>query len=148
MLTVVIDSNVAAKTFSEEPDAVQGIALLRTCVVRNIRILVPDMFAYEIAAIANKKAYPIEPVLGFFRETMDALMDVRFPSADAWLQANDICQQGNAKSGYPPIYDSVYHAMAIIENGTDWEIRTIRKEEKKEKPMLSPEMKRALGITK
>ncbi|MDA1065846.1 MAG: hypothetical protein O3C43_05025 [Verrucomicrobia bacterium] len=35
-----------------------------------------------------------------------------------------------------------------IENGTEWEIRTIRKEVKKEKPKNSPEMKKALGITK
>ena len=39
------------------------------------------------------------------------------PTRGHWAVAQKISENGNLKSGYPAMYDSVYHAMAIEGRG-------------------------------
>jgi predicted nucleic acid-binding protein len=39
------------------------------------------------------------------------------PERLTWLNSEHICQNGHEKSGYPTMYDSIYHAMAILNEG-------------------------------
>lgn len=88
MSTVVLDACVAAKTFINEPDSPEAVKLISACVKSKIQISVPDIFKYEISQIAVKKDCVPDNIL-----------------------------HGHEKSGFPTMYDSVYHAMAIINDG-------------------------------
>lgn len=49
------------------------------------------------------------------RKTMLTLVT---PNRSAWLLAEKIAKAGHANSGFPSIYDSIYHALAIGASGT------------------------------
>ena len=117
MTKIVLDACVAAKIFIDEPDSQEAINLISTCVKENIQIIAPDIFKYEIAQIAVKKSVSLDKVLTLFEEAIFKLIDMQSPNRFIWLQGEYICQNGHEKSGFPTMYDSVYHAMAIINDG-------------------------------
>jgi len=117
MKTVVVDANVVAKTFAREADAPQAISFLRVCVAEKVNIIAPDLFRYEIAQIAIRKKHALENVADLLEEHISVLVDLQPPKRSVWLQAEKICLDGHVKSGFPSLYDSIYHAMAIVEGG-------------------------------
>lgn len=118
MQTLVIDSNIGAKLFTQEEDSQQAVDLFSAGVLRKFSFIVPELFKYEIASIAYRKRIPLEPVLEFFDEQVDQVITYTKPSSHTWLQAEKIAQDGNNKSGFPAMYDSIYQALAIEHNGT------------------------------
>lgn len=117
MNTIVVDANVIAKTFIEEYDSKSAIDFLRACVSKKIRILAPTIIQYEVAHIALKKGVSLDKVIRLFEQHIAVLVDIKIPDRFTWLQSEKICKQGHKKSGFPSMYDSIYHAMAIIEDG-------------------------------
>lgn len=117
MTKIVLDACVVAKTFIDEPDSQEAVNLIIACVKENIQITAPDIFKYEIAQIAIKKSVSLDKVLTLFEEAIFKLIDMQSPNRFIWLQGEHICQNGHEKSGFPTMYDSVYHAMAIINDG-------------------------------
>ncbi len=117
MNTVVIDACIAAKTFAQEADSPEALELLRACVKNNIPMIAPDLMKYEIAQIALKKSFAMDKVIHLFEDAIFTLVEMHNPDRFTWLQAESICQKGHEKSGYPTMYDSIYHAMAIIKDG-------------------------------
>lgn len=117
MKNIVLDACVAAKTFIDEPDSQDAINLIKACVQNNISITAPNIFSYEIAQIAVKKSISLEQVLTLFETALFKLTDLQIPNKSIWLQAEYICRCGHKKSGFPTMYDSIYHAMAIINDG-------------------------------
>ena len=117
MTKIILDACVAAKTFIDEPDSQEAVNLIISCVKENIQITAPDIFKYEIAQIAVKKSVPLDKVLTLFEEAIFKLIDMQTPNRFIWLQGEYICRNGHEKSGFPTMYDSVYHAMAIINDG-------------------------------
>ncbi len=59
----------------------------------------------------------LDDILRLFEDAIFRLVDMRSPDRFIWLQAEQICKHGHKKSGFPTMYDSVYHAMAVINNG-------------------------------
>jgi N-acetylneuraminic acid mutarotase len=57
-------------------------------------------------------------VTSLFDESVLRLINLESPDRFTWLQAEKICQSGHEKSGFPSMYDSIYHAMAIVRGGT------------------------------
>ena len=117
MSTVVLDACVAAKTFINESDSPEAVKLISACVKSKIQISAPDIFKYEISQIAVKKDCVLDDILHLFEDAIFKLIDMQDPNRFVWLQAEKICQHGHEKSGFPTMYDSVYHAMAIINDG-------------------------------
>ena len=117
MTTLVIDSNIGAKLFTQEADSQQAVDLFEAGVKNKFSFVVPELFKYEIANIAYRKKIPLEPVITFFDEQVDKVLDYVKPSTHAWLKAEEIAQDGHEKSGYPSMYDSIYQAMAIESGG-------------------------------
>ena len=117
MNIVVIDANVIAKTFIAEPDSEQAMACLQACVAKKISMIAPDILKYEIMQIAIRKQCSLEAVISLFDEHISTLIELRQPNHSSWLEAEKISQYGHEKSGFPYIYDSIYHAMAIVEQG-------------------------------
>ncbi len=117
MTTLVIDSNIGAKLFTQETDSQKAVDLFEAGVKKQFSLIVPELFKYEIASIAYYKRIPLEPVLHLFDEQIDRILNYVKPSTRAWLKAQEIAQDGNHKSGFPSMYDSIYHAMAIELDG-------------------------------
>lgn len=114
MNNIVLDACVAAKTFIEEPDSADAVNLIRACVTNHIQITAPDIFKYEIAQISVKKSVSLDGVLKLFEGAIFKLIDMKKPDHFTWLQGEHICKTGHEKSGYPTMDDSIYHAMAIL----------------------------------
>lgn len=117
MKPIILDACVAAKLFIQEHDSPDALELIRSCFDANIPIIAPDLLKYELVQVAIKKQCTLGDVLQLFDESIFKLIVTKEPDRFVWLQAEQICQKGHQKSGYPTIYDSVYHAMAIIQDG-------------------------------
>lgn len=117
MTTLIIDSNIGAKLFTQEADSQQAVDLFSAGVLHKYQFIAPELFKYEIASIAFRKRLPLEPILDFFDEQVDKVVSYVKPSTLTWLKAEEIAQSGNDKSGFPAMYDSIYQALAIEHNG-------------------------------
>ena len=117
MNTVVVDAKAITKTFTKEPDSQVALDFLRACVSERVQIVAPDLILYEVAQIAVKIGIPLDQVISLFEDHISTLIELKTPDRFAWLQSEKICQSGHEKSGFPSMYDSIYHAMAIIEDG-------------------------------
>ena len=118
MKTLIIDASIGAKLFIQEDDSQQAIDLFEASVRHSLSLVVPELFKYEITSIAHRLHVPLEPVLRFFDDQVDKLLSYQKPSMSAWLKAEEIAKKGHKKSGYPSMYDSIYHALAIEHDGT------------------------------
>lgn len=113
MQTIIIDANVGAKLFIQETDSQLAIELFEHCVTNSHNIVVPELFKYEIASIANRQNLPMGVVMSFFDAEVDTILNYIKPTIEDWQIAETIAQTGHLKSGYPSMYDSIYHAIAI-----------------------------------
>ena len=113
---IVLDSCVFNKLFLQEPGSQQALDLINTLTEKDINVIAPGLFVYEVLAIAQLNDYPAEQVNALitgFEETRLKLID---PDITCIEKAFDICKTGHIKSGFPSFYDAVYHALAILNN--------------------------------
>lgn len=111
--TVVIDANVAVKMLHAEADTEVAKAFFRSCIENEVKIVVPELFLYEVVNVCHRVKVNIEDVLRFYKGLKSSLLTVTSPNGDAWKRAQVISREGNEKSGFPDIYDSIYHAIAL-----------------------------------
>jgi len=117
MKTIIVDSNVIAKIFVEEEDSQQAVNFFRSCLAKGFQVQAPDLLKYEIAQITLRKKLSMNEVMVFFEDHISVLVELTSPDHSVWQEAEKICQYGHIKSGFPTMYDSIYHAMAIINKG-------------------------------
>ncbi len=109
----VIDSNVFAKLFLEESDSDQAIGFFRHCIEQEIPLYAPTLLRYEVLQIARYFQHPLKDVLHRLASHCDFNLELVELDDEAWLIAEEIASTGHDKSGYPSLYDSCYHALAI-----------------------------------
>ena len=109
---VVLDSNVFAKSFLDE-----GIQKrLNLCFALYLSIFCPEIFLYEVLSIAAQNSFPIARAHKMVTLLQRANLRLA-PLTDQQLQlAMRMAEDGNPKSGFPSIYDSAYHALALSNN--------------------------------
>lgn len=117
MPLIILDSNVAAKLVIDEADSQQAIALIQYCVAQRFDIVVPELFRYEIASIVTRAQLNTLQIMAFFESQIDHIVQYRNPNLKEWVKAQQLVNDGHPKSGYPSLYDSIYHAMAIESEG-------------------------------
>lgn len=117
MQTLTIDANVFFKILHQEHDSIVAEEFLDWCLLNEVPIVVPTLFAYELVAIANRVNISTERVLDMIELMEETNLTLLKPHKKMWRQAEIIANQGNPKSGFPSMYDSIYHAMAIDFNG-------------------------------
>jgi len=109
----VVDANVFAKLFIEEVDSDQARKFLKHCVQQEISLLAPSLFTYEILQIAIYYNYPIQKALAVVDDYRAFNLTTTELNADQWMLAESMTQSGHRRSGFPSLYDSCYHAMAV-----------------------------------
>ena len=114
---IIPDSNLFIKLFHPESDSEEAKVFFKTCAELNFKLIVPDLFKYEVSAVACDKQCDLKLVLDLFQSLKRSILTVTSPDGDTWLLAEKIVQSGHPKSGFPSIYDSIYHALAIQAGG-------------------------------
>jgi len=114
MNKVVLDSCVFSKLFLQEADRQEALELITELSQRNVQVLVPSLFLYEVLSIAAASPFPMGKVHTLIIQYQSANLETVELDEDTILKAIDICAYGHEKSGFPSFYDASYHALAII----------------------------------
>ena len=114
MNKVVLDSCVFSKIFLQEPDHREAVDLITELSQRNMQVLVPSLFLYEVLSIAAVSSFSIKNAHALLTQYQSANLDIVELNQQTILKAIEICEQGHKKSGFPSFYDASYHALAII----------------------------------
>lgn len=114
-IKVVPDSNVFMKLLYEEKDSYEAQVFFKTCAISKTQLIVPELFKYEIAEVTRYFKTPLRKTISFFQKLENSILTVVSPTKETWLLAEKIAQNGHEQSGYPSMYDSIYHAVAINE---------------------------------
>lgn len=115
---IVIDANIVVKMLHDEIDSAVAQAFLKACVNRNARLIVPEHFTYELMNVALRLGVDILQAFELQTSLKETLLTFVTPKKSAWLLAEKIAKHGHPKSGFPSLYDSIYHAIAIEAEGT------------------------------
>lgn len=112
----VLDSCVFVKLFIEEPDSTQARRFIADTLRAGGSFLVPELFTYEVLQVARNSGADFDAVLDILvnRRASNGIETVQ-PSSKHWQKAYALSQEGHAKSGFPSLYDSIYHALALVE---------------------------------
>lgn len=109
----VIDSNVFAKLFIDEADSSLANDFFRHCIEQDVALLAPTLFQYEVLQIALYYQHPLDDALQRLKQYCHFNLELVALESDCWLTVERIVQSGHQKSGFPSLYDSCYHALAI-----------------------------------
>jgi predicted nucleic acid-binding protein len=110
---IVPDSNIFIKLLLQEPDSAEAVEFIQHCAADGVEFFVPEHFVYEIANVCVHYKRPVVDALTLFERHQQAGLQVIMPSKNVWLQAEKICQSGHVKSGFPALYDAIFHALAV-----------------------------------
>ena len=112
MKTLVLDTSVLVKLFLAEADRETVIHLFETAAMGEVRLIAPNLILYEALAVAQ--AYDVvEQVAGLLFAQVGFTLHLLEPTAAQWQQALKIINKGHRKSGFPSIYDAMFHAIAL-----------------------------------
>ena len=111
--SLVLDANIAVKILHDEHDSSDAQNLLRACAIQNLSVLVPEHFLYELINVCQRLSIETAQVLKFFEAMEGSILNVVSPDYAAWILAEKIALEGHPKMGFPSMYDSIYHAIAI-----------------------------------
>jgi predicted nucleic acid-binding protein len=115
---IVWDSNIFAKLLFEEPDSATARDFISACMEReDITVIVPELFTYELANITQYYDGDVTQTIAAIEAPLSSNMISVSPNQQAWVLAEKIVRSGHKKSGYPSMYDSIYHALAIQSDG-------------------------------
>ena len=117
MKAIVIDSCIFAKLFLDEKDYKESRILIYNLSKKNIDILVPSIFSYEIYYISQKYGVDLDFIDELITKHKDFNMKEISLDSEITDKAKEIIQKtSHPKSGYPSFYDSTYHALAMLNN--------------------------------
>ena len=110
---MVLDSYVFSKLFLQEADRQEAVELITELSQRNVKVLVPSLFLYEVLSISAASPFPMESAYALITQYQSANLEIVALDEKTILTAFDICAHGYQKSGFPSFYDASYHALAI-----------------------------------
>lgn len=117
MPIIVLDANIAVKILHKESDSLQALDFIKYCAEKNAKLVVPEHFLYELVNVCQFLGVDVKTTLKLFDGLKSSLLTVVRPSNATWLLAERISKHGHKNSGFPAMYDSIYHALAIEAEG-------------------------------
>jgi predicted nucleic acid-binding protein len=111
---VVLDSCVFNKLFLQESDKQDAIDLITELSKQHYKVLVPDLFLYEVLTIAAISNFPTHKAHALMIQYQSANLQLVTLDNESIKKAIAICEAGHKKSGFPSFYDASYHALAIL----------------------------------
>lgn len=114
---IVIDASIFGKLFLAEEDSAAAQSLVNHAIASGEELTAPSSLLYESLSIALRHGVPFKAVLGLFDRMIAAGLAIHEPTEAELLTAEKITTAGHPKAGYPALYDSIFHAMAIERGG-------------------------------
>lgn len=116
----VPDANVFLEYIYDRPLKNYSQQIVHDAVLDRIQLIVPSLLLDEITEVLCGNLNNIEEVKLHIQylETLakEGVLNVVVPDSTVRMQAITIARTGNPKSGYPELTDSLYHAVAILNN--------------------------------
>ncbi|MCO5161653.1 MAG: type II toxin-antitoxin system VapC family toxin [Mesorhizobium sp.] len=110
---IVVDASVLIKLFKDEVDSPAALALVDQVVEERSGLLAPTIAMYEALTAALHVDYPLASVHTLFAWLTTVGLELLPPSAEDIAIAERIARTRARGGGFPTLYDSIYHAMAI-----------------------------------
>lgn len=114
---IVPDSNLLIKFIYPEDDSHQVKAFFKESYSADCKLIAPELFQYEVIKATNYYKCDVDKVIDLIDAFEESYLTFKKPSRAEWKKALEIADSGHAKSGFPSIYDSIYHALAIENDG-------------------------------
>jgi len=113
---IVLDSCVFNKLFLQEPETDTAIALINHLTAKPYEIFAPNLFLYEVLAIAKVNKVDTQQIYAIIVKLQNLGLQLIELNPVIIEKSLTICDVGHDKSGFPSFYDAVYHALAILNN--------------------------------
>jgi len=114
----VLDANVFLEYIYGRPLAKHSRQLVKDAIVNKINIFIPSLALDEITEVLCGNLDNLEDVqkhLKYFEHLAEkGVLNIVVPNCNVRMKAIEIARTGNPKSGYPELTDSLYHALAIL----------------------------------
>ena len=118
----VPDANVFLEYIYDRPLKDHAQQIIHDGVLGKIRLIVPGLLLDEITEVLCGNLNNLEEVKLHIQylETLikEGVLHVIVPDSMVRMKAITIARTGNPKSGYPELTDSLYHALAILNDAT------------------------------
>jgi len=115
MQCYVVDSSVFNKLFLDEAGREQALQLFTQAAKQKVQLIAPDLLFLEVVNTAQRCNVPIDEVTELLN-AQKYLMEIRPVTHRERQKALELIKIGHPNSGYPSIYDALFHAMAICSN--------------------------------
>ena len=116
----VLDANVFLEYIYNRPLKDHSTQLLQDAILNDIEIIVPSLFLDEITEVLCGNLNDIVKIkrhLQYIEElTRQSILHIVVPNCEVRMKAIEIARAGSKKSGFPELTDSLYHALAILNN--------------------------------
>ena len=116
----VLDANVFLEYIYNRPLKDRSIQLLQEAILDHIEILVPSLFLDEITEVLCSNLNDIGKIerhLQYIEKlARQNILHIVVPTCEVRMRAIEIARTGTKKSGFPELTDSLYHALAILNN--------------------------------
>ena len=114
MKQFVIDTSVFMKLFLEEDDSDKAVAFFIRANDNNDALLIPALFQSEFVSVVKNQNIHFESAYDLLEEYLATSMTQLDDSRAVLNKALEITKHEYSKSGFPSVYDSIYHALAIL----------------------------------
>ena len=114
----VLDANVFLEYIYGRSLKHQSLQLIKDAILNKIKILIPSLLLDEITEVLCGNLDNIEDVQKHLRYiehlAKEGAISIIVPNCNVRMKAIEIARTGNPKTGYPELTDSLYHALAIL----------------------------------
>ncbi len=118
---VVPDANVILEYVYNRKYSNQAKRIVADAINEKILMLAPSLLLDEITEVLCGNLNSMEQVklhLDYLEQlSKQGAMVIVVPNTETRIKAIDIARVGHEKAGYPEFSDSLYHALAVLNNG-------------------------------
>ncbi len=115
---IVVDAAVLIKLFKLESDSADAKILIETALRQAVPLIAPTIAFYESLSAALHIEHPLSAVHDLFDRLSAVGLSTVTPTSEDIALAERIARTPSPGGGYPALFDSIYHAIAIRLGGT------------------------------
>jgi predicted nucleic acid-binding protein len=115
---IVVDASVFVKLLKQEEDSDLARSFIDQLLDRGQDYLAPSIVLYEALSAALHIELPLESVGSLFQGFRELGLMIEDPTSEELALAEKIARSEAPGGGYPALFDSIYHAIAIERGGT------------------------------
>ena len=114
---IVVDASIFVKLFKQEEDSDVARSFIDYMLDRGQGYLAPSLAIYEALSAALHVELRLDKVGSLFNEFRELGLAIEEPTTVELALAEKIARTAAPGGGYPTLFDSIYHAMAIERSG-------------------------------